>query len=261
MHTSSASSASSITLRDDSSVEGDHGPACVGECVPLFNESTALLSNADQNVVESQLSKPPKMTPVPKLQLATLCLVRLLEPIGFTQLFPYINEMLVNLDMIDDPSKVGFVSGLVVSNELTLVAFSTHGGYLIRSSAGKRVRCLSADIRLPLGQIIRCRWQASDRPHRCYRNGSHDPPLRVFPEFNLHAHYEEFTWFLCWLVTCFGFSISLNNGVITNRKHRGRSERPWRTFRSDEPSCHHADLRALLATWFRHRPHAWRGVQ
>ena len=116
MHTLSASSASSITLRDDSSAEGIPGPGCVGECIPVFDESTALLSNADQNVVESQVFKPVKMTPVPKLQLATLCLVRLLEPIGFTQLFPYINEMVVNLNMIDDPSKVGFVSGLVVSN-------------------------------------------------------------------------------------------------------------------------------------------------
>lgn len=117
MHTPSASSsASSITLRDDSSVEGIPGPGCVGECIPAFNESTALLSGADQNVVESQVSKPAKMTPIPKLQLAALCLVRLLEPIGFTQLFPYINEMVVKLNMVDDPSKVGFVSGLVVSN-------------------------------------------------------------------------------------------------------------------------------------------------
>jgi len=111
-----SSSASSITLHDDSSVEGIPSLGCVGECTPIFDESTALLSNADQNVVESQVPKPVKMTPIPKLQLAALCLVRLLEPIGFTQLFPYINEMVVNLNMIDDPSKVGFVSGLVVSH-------------------------------------------------------------------------------------------------------------------------------------------------
>ena len=115
MHASSASSASSITLQDDSSVEGIPGSGCAGECTPVLDESTALLSNADQNVVESQVLKPAKMTPIPKLQLATLCLVRLLEPIGFTQLFPYINEMVVSLNVIDDPSKVGFVSGLVVS--------------------------------------------------------------------------------------------------------------------------------------------------
>lgn len=81
----------------------------------VFDETTVLLSGTDQNVVESQVFKPTKMTPIPKLQLATLCLVRLLEPIGFTQLFPYINEMVVKLNILDDPSKVGFVSGLVVS--------------------------------------------------------------------------------------------------------------------------------------------------
>jgi len=115
MHTPSASSASSVTLQDDSSAGGVSGLGCVDECIPVFNESTALRSNADQNFVEGQVSKPVKMTPIPKLQLAALCLVRLLEPIGFTQLFPYINEMVVKLKLIDDPSKVGFVSGLVVS--------------------------------------------------------------------------------------------------------------------------------------------------
>ena len=114
MHSPSASSASSVTLQDGSSAEGISGLGCVGECAPVFDESTALLPSADQNV-EGQVPKPVKMTPIPKLQLATLCLVRLLEPIGFTQLFPYINEMVVNLKLIDDPSKVGFVSGLVVS--------------------------------------------------------------------------------------------------------------------------------------------------
>ena len=83
-----------------------------------FDESTVLLSHADQAVVESQIPKPGKMTPIPKLQLAIVCLVRLLEPIGFTQLFPYINEMVIKLNILDDPSKVGFVSGLVVSKKI-----------------------------------------------------------------------------------------------------------------------------------------------
>ena len=116
MHSPSASSASSVTLQDGSSAEGTPALGCVDECIPVSGESTALLADADQNLVESQVPKPVKMTPVPKLQLATLCLVRLLEPIGFTQLFPYVNEMVVKLNIIDDPSKVGFVSGLVVSN-------------------------------------------------------------------------------------------------------------------------------------------------
>lgn len=118
MHSLSASSPLSITLQDDSSEQGFSGLGCVDECISVFDESTPLLPSGDQDVVESQVFKPAKMTPIPKLQLATLCLVRLLEPIGFTQLFPYINEMVIKLNILDDPSKVGFVSGLVVSNDL-----------------------------------------------------------------------------------------------------------------------------------------------
>ena len=102
--------------QDDSSEQGISGLGRGDEPISILDESTTLLSSRDQDVVESQVSKPVSMTPVPKLQLATLCLVRLLEPIGFTQLFPYINEMIVKLNILDDPSKVGFVSGLVVSN-------------------------------------------------------------------------------------------------------------------------------------------------
>ena len=115
MNTPSTSSPSSITLRDNNSEQGFSDLGYVDECTSALNESTALLSSGDQNVVESQVSKPAKMTPIPKLQLATLCLIRLLDPIGFTQLFPYINQMLVDLNVLDDPSKVGFISGLVVS--------------------------------------------------------------------------------------------------------------------------------------------------
>ena len=111
---SASSSTSSITLQDDSAAEGFPVPGCVDKCA--FDESIALLSNVDPNSVESQEPKAVKMTPIPKLQLATFCLVRFLEPIGFTQVFPYINEMVVKFNMIDDPSKVGFVSGLVVCN-------------------------------------------------------------------------------------------------------------------------------------------------
>ena len=125
MHTPSASSASSVTLQDGSSAEGIPSLGCAGQCIAVLDESTPLQPNADQNSIEGQVSKPVKMTPIPKLQLAALCLVRLLEPIGFTQLFPYINEMVVNLKLIDDPSKVGFVSGLVVSRWLALGSSNT----------------------------------------------------------------------------------------------------------------------------------------
>ena len=57
-----------------------------------------------------------KITPLPKAQLASLCAVRLVDPIAFTQIFPYVNEMMEFLRVTEDHSKIGFYSGLVVGN-------------------------------------------------------------------------------------------------------------------------------------------------
>ncbi|KDQ16314.1 hypothetical protein BOTBODRAFT_31015 [Botryobasidium botryosum FD-172 SS1] len=54
-------------------------------------------------------------TPLPKLQLFTLCFARLVDPIAMTQIFPYINQMIEDLHVTDDPSRVGFYSGVVDS--------------------------------------------------------------------------------------------------------------------------------------------------
>ncbi|KAH0830406.1 major facilitator superfamily domain-containing protein [Lanmaoa asiatica] len=68
----------------------------------------------DRNV-EAQAPAEPAPTPIPKAQLAALCTVRLVEPIAFTQLFPYVNEFMSDLHLTDDPSRIGFYSGLVES--------------------------------------------------------------------------------------------------------------------------------------------------
>lgn len=54
------------------------------------------------------------VTPLPIAQLATLCTVRLVDPIMFTQIFPYVNEMIDHLHLTEDRSKTGLYSGLVV---------------------------------------------------------------------------------------------------------------------------------------------------
>ncbi|TFY82285.1 hypothetical protein EWM64_g1724 [Hericium alpestre] len=56
------------------------------------------------------------VTPLPTAQLICLCIVRLVDPIAFTQIFPYVNEMITDLHLTDDPSKVGFYSGMVESS-------------------------------------------------------------------------------------------------------------------------------------------------
>lgn len=40
--------------------------------------------------------------------------MRLVEPIAYTQIFPYINEFMNDLHVTDDPKRIGFYSGMVV---------------------------------------------------------------------------------------------------------------------------------------------------
>ncbi|KAH7870483.1 MFS general substrate transporter [Lentinula edodes] len=54
-------------------------------------------------------------SPLPQAQLITLCLVRIVVPISFTQIFPYINEFIEFLG-VTDSSQIGFFSGLVESS-------------------------------------------------------------------------------------------------------------------------------------------------
>lgn len=56
-----------------------------------------------------------KSSPLPKRGLAVLCALRVVEPIAFTQIFPYVNEMIHDLRLTEDINRIGFYSGLVVS--------------------------------------------------------------------------------------------------------------------------------------------------
>ncbi|KAL5511682.1 hypothetical protein ACEPAH_4900 [Sanghuangporus vaninii] len=64
--------------------------------------------------VEGNPSLQPQSCSLPKRQLATLCAIRLADPVAFTQVFPYVNEMMATFG-VAEPSKTGFYSGLVES--------------------------------------------------------------------------------------------------------------------------------------------------
>lgn len=99
---------------------------------PLLQGESSSSGNVD---METTLALTPKrVTPIPKLQILTLCAVRIVDPIrydlynlfgdcfwtflthliSFTQLFPYVNEMMRDLHVTDQDSRIGFYSGLVV---------------------------------------------------------------------------------------------------------------------------------------------------
>ncbi|KAG8748152.1 hypothetical protein FRC10_008885 [Ceratobasidium sp. 414] len=91
---------SDATSRDDQNVSH------------VLNEEAPLLCPND---TERSTPVEPPMTPVPKAQLLALCLARLAEPIAYTQIFPYINQMIEDLGIADSPAQVGFYSGVVDS--------------------------------------------------------------------------------------------------------------------------------------------------
>lgn len=90
------------------------------------------------------------VTPIPKAQLATLCIVRLVDPIMFTQIFPYVNEMMDHLHLTEDPSKTGLYSGLVVSNPLVFSKCCAQA-----KTAGEQLCRLATVFYLPVGAAFR----------------------------------------------------------------------------------------------------------
>jgi MFS family permease len=72
-------------------------------------------------------------TPINSSQLAVLCAVRFIDPLTFTQIFPYINQFLSHLNVIRHPSHIGFYSGIVVSPFLIAPAIDTPLNLISRS--------------------------------------------------------------------------------------------------------------------------------
>jgi hypothetical protein len=110
------------------------------------NETQPLLR--DQVHLEDQTPHA-TITPLPKAQLAALCIARLSDPISYTQLFPYINEFLTVLNVTDDPSKIGFYSGLVVC-----VRFIWYAGPNLHFRAGVNLIHRPSDNDFLLGKAV-----------------------------------------------------------------------------------------------------------
>lgn len=53
------------------------------------------------------------ITPLPKLQLSIICLIRIVEPICFQVIFPFINQMLLEVGAAKNEEEVGYAAGVV----------------------------------------------------------------------------------------------------------------------------------------------------
>lgn len=126
------------------------------DAAPLLPNSTSRpdgerAEDGDESDEAQAVAKAPvKRTPLPKVQLFIACFVRVTEPIAFLSCFPYINQMIIDLHIVDDPKKTGFYAGLV--SPVTLLS-KTEAGYAhlftLCSPFAHRVRfwqmCNSAD--------------------------------------------------------------------------------------------------------------------
>lgn len=92
------------------------------ESIPT--ETTPFLQQRDtENVDSLEETSDTKAVALPKAQFTVLCLLRTLDPMSFTQIFPYINQFMSDLRVTDNPSRIGFYSGLVVSvNHLPIIS-------------------------------------------------------------------------------------------------------------------------------------------
>ncbi|KIJ44207.1 hypothetical protein M422DRAFT_67512 [Sphaerobolus stellatus SS14] len=116
----SADSASCLALSNAAALPSGNNNDCSPpplDVVPIIKrretDQVTLCSVAAGDTEALLLKVPP--TPVPKLPLISLCLARLSDPITFTQIFPYVNEMMQELGVASSPSQVGFYSGIVES--------------------------------------------------------------------------------------------------------------------------------------------------
>ena len=76
------------------------------------DERSPLLGNRDVET-SSIVSKKEKITPLPKVQLAIICLIRVVEPICFQVIFPFINQMLLDVGAAKNEDEVGYAAGVV----------------------------------------------------------------------------------------------------------------------------------------------------
>ena len=90
--------------------------SAVDETTPLLSVSEAgPLSQANEEPsLHAASSGDGDDTPLPRTQILVLCYARLVEPIAFFSIFPFINQMILETGKIGE-ADVGFYSGLIVS--------------------------------------------------------------------------------------------------------------------------------------------------
>ncbi|KAG1787277.1 major facilitator superfamily domain-containing protein [Suillus plorans] len=80
-----------------------------------IHNSHEIITNETTPLIPAKGSKKPR-TPLPKLQIAILITLQLAEPIASTSIFPYINQLIRELDITrGDEAAVGYYAGIIYS--------------------------------------------------------------------------------------------------------------------------------------------------
>ena len=82
-----------------SAVDPDTQPVEASETTPLLTDTPE--------------AKSKQITPLPRLQLFIICLIRITEPMCFQVIFPFINQMLLDVGAVKNPETVGYAAGVV----------------------------------------------------------------------------------------------------------------------------------------------------
>ncbi|KAK7755117.1 hypothetical protein SLS62_002932 [Diatrype stigma] len=133
-----------------------------GPVAPIPTAITATSADADAAKGEDK--------PLPKLQIALLCYARLVEPIAFFSIFPYINQMVQRNGELAD-TDVGFYSGLIESlfslTQMSVMLFWGWAGnrvgrkpVLVGSLAGVSVAIALFGLARSIGQMVLFRCTA-----------------------------------------------------------------------------------------------------
>src|SRR6266536_5886327 len=91
--------------------------SAVHETTPLLTTSESVPTadaNETQPLAHETSPNNGDDTPLPRTQIFLLCYARLVEPIAFFSIFPFINKMIWETGNLDE-ADVGFYSGLIVS--------------------------------------------------------------------------------------------------------------------------------------------------
>ncbi|KAG0150827.1 hypothetical protein CROQUDRAFT_72747 [Cronartium quercuum f. sp. fusiforme G11] len=92
-------------------------------------------------------------TPLPVKQLMVLCIMRITEPVSFTVIFPFINQMIEDFKVTPDRTQVGSYAGLIESLFAISQLFTVLFWGRLSDRIGRKPILLSGLIGLSIGMI------------------------------------------------------------------------------------------------------------